>query len=64
MQVTKTSGGYTVQTENGIFVAWYDRTIRLWSAYRADEDGAQLAPAGYGTSRDEAVADATWQPLD
>lgn len=30
---------------------WYDRSIRLWTAFRVDEDGNQIADAAYDIDR-------------
>lgn len=36
---------------------WYDRHIRLWAAIRKDDAGNQVGIAGYGTSKELAIAD-------
>lgn len=35
---------------------WYDRHIRLWTAIRKDDASNQVGIAGYGTSKDLAIA--------
>lgn len=34
---------------------WYDRSLRLWTAFRVDEDGNQIADAEYHTDKGLAV---------
>lgn len=35
--------------------AWYDRSTRNWIAYLVDADGAQVGPAQFSYSKDEAM---------
>lgn len=39
-------------------IAFYDRSLRLWTAYSVDADGNQCSKTGYGTSKALAIADA------
>jgi hypothetical protein len=34
---------------------WYDRHLRLWTAFRVDGERNQLAPAGYGITKADAI---------
>lgn len=38
-------------------IVFYDRHLRLWTAYYVDADGYQQGNAGYGPTRDLAMAD-------
>ncbi len=38
-------------------IAWYDRSLRLWTALFHDSNDDQVGVAGYGMSKKEAVAD-------
>lgn len=42
-------------------ITYYDRSIRLWVAYYLDSTGFQSTPAGYGPTKDLAVADISVQ---
>lgn len=42
-------------------IAWYDRSMRLWSAAYQDRFGNQIGPAGYGPSKQEAIKDVQYQ---
>lgn len=46
---------YTDTYNGARYRVWYDRALRLWSAYRIDADGVQCADADYGTTRADAV---------
>lgn len=41
---------------------FYDRSLRLWTALLLDECGRQIGSAGYGVTREIAVADLEWLP--
>ena len=36
---------------------FYDRHIRLWTAYKLDSDGFQVGNAGYGPTKELAIKD-------
>jgi hypothetical protein len=38
-------------------VVFYDRSLRLWTAYKTDADGFQITNAGYGTTKEQAIND-------
>jgi len=38
-------------------VVFYDRKIRLWTAYKVDADGYQVGNAGYGPTKELAILD-------
>ena len=38
-------------------VVFYDRHIRLWTAYYLDENGGQIGYAGYGPTKQKAIYD-------
>lgn len=40
-------------------VVFYDRRIRLWTAYWVDEQGYQVSNAGYGPTKRLALEDVT-----
>ena len=40
-------------------VVFYDRHIRLWTAYKVDDDGCQVSNAGYGPTKKDAINDIT-----
>ena len=38
-------------------VCFYDRSIKLWTAYRLDGEGNQCSKTGYGVSKKLAIDD-------
>jgi hypothetical protein len=38
-------------------VVFYDRHIRLWTAYKLDAEGNQIGLAGYGPTKESAIRD-------
>lgn len=38
-------------------VVFYDKSIRLWTAYYVDSKGDQVSKTGYGANRHRAIAD-------
>lgn len=39
------------------YVGYYDRSLRLWVVYRHDDEGNQIGPCGYGTTKLDALDD-------
>lgn len=39
------------------YVGYYDRGLRLWVVYRHDDEGNQIGPCGYGTTKLDALDD-------
>jgi hypothetical protein len=42
-------------------IAWYDRSIRLWTAIYQDQNNDQVGNAGYGPTKKQAVEDVKYQ---
>lgn len=42
-------------------LAWYDRSLKLWTAVYQDADSYQVGVAGYGMTKQEAVGDVKYQ---
>jgi hypothetical protein len=42
-------------------IAWYDRSLRLWTAVYQNSDCNQIGVAGYGSSKQEAISDLAYQ---
>lgn len=38
-------------------VVFYDKKIRLWTAYKTDDHGNQVGNAGYGPTKELAISD-------
>ncbi len=56
---------YTVTNDSGSYLVWFDRSIRLWTAFRVEAGTEnQIAPAGYGITRAAALDDARFQQDD
>lgn len=58
MKFTKLTerNGYSVNTGDGRLVeVWYDRSLRLWTAFRVDEEGNQISDAIYDISKELAT---------
>ncbi len=52
--------------EDGVdYIVWWDRYIRLWTAFKVDnlEDRYQIAAAGYGPDKDVALWEASTNDL-
>ena len=47
------------------YIVWYDRYERLWTAFKVNnhEDRYQIAAAGYGIDKDEALWEASTNDL-
>lgn len=47
--------------ESEVFHTYYDRSWRVWVAYKIDHDNNQIGRCGYGTSINDAQEDCCYQ---